>query len=139
MATAIVYRSALVALKDKQWDWESDAFSAYLFGATFVHNQDTDDTISDLIGELSGGSYARVALTGKTTTLGSGTDLLTADPITFAAMTATNVSWMVIARNTGSDATSILLCAVQLDAPLNPTAQPIPFPLTSGVATMVAS
>jgi hypothetical protein len=38
---------------------------------------------------------------------------------------------MVVFRNTGSDATSKLICVVQFDAEINPTAQSVTFNLST--------
>lgn len=139
MATPLVYRASLAAAFNKEWDWDGDTFTAMLLDNTYAFNQNTHVFVDDVDGdEISGGSYARVALSGKS--IGTATDgvvKLIADDIVFASMTATNVNYVVVFHNTGSDATSKLLCCIQFDAAENPTAQPVNIDLsTNGLVTL---
>jgi hypothetical protein len=133
MATATMYRGALSAFANKELDWDTDAFSALLLDNTHTPDTDGDEFVADVVAdEIAGGSYARVALSGKTydaTT--SGVVKLLADDIAFAAMTATNVLYMVVYRNTGSDATAKLVCIIQFDSAINPTSETVTFNLSA--------
>jgi hypothetical protein len=132
MATATMYTNAVSAFANKELDWDTDAFSALLLDNTHTVNQDSHEFVADVSGdEISGGSYARVALAGKAIVEGTGIVKLTADDIVFAAMTATNVRYMVVFRATGSDATAKLICVVQFDSDINPTAQSVTFNLSA--------
>lgn len=141
MATATMFTNAVAAFANKELDWDTDAFSAMLLDNTYTVNQDSQEFVADIVAdEIAGGSYARVDLTGKATTEGTGVVKLTADDVVFAAMTATNVRYMAVFRNTGSDATAKLVCVVQFDADINPTAQSVTFNLsTDGLVNFTLS
>lgn len=140
LATPNIYRSAASAFTNKEWEWDADAFSALLVTTSYTFNQDTHVFVTDLTGELSGGSYARVALSTKTFATAAGVVKLLCDDIVFAAMTATNVNAMVVFRNTGSDATSKLFCCLTFDASVDPTAQTITIDLnTDGLVNLTVS
>jgi hypothetical protein len=132
MATATMYTNAVEAFANKELDWDTDNFSALLLDNTYTINQDSHEFVSSVVGdEISGGSYARVALTGKTISTGTGVVKLLADDVVFASMTGTAIRYMVVFRNTGSDATSKLVCVIQFDSDLAPTAQPVTFNLST--------
>ncbi len=132
MATASIYRGALSAFVNKELDWDTEAFSALLLDNTHTVDTDGDVFVADVVGdEISGGSYARVSLTGKAYTTGVGVVKLVADDIAFASMTATNVLYVVVFRATGSDATAKLLCVIEFDSAINPTAESVTFNLST--------
>lgn len=133
MSTATMYTNAVSAFANKELDWDTDNFSALLLKSTYSVNQNTHEFVTDVISgnELSGGSYARVALSGKAIVEGSGIVKLTADDIIFASMTATDVLYLIVFRNTGTDATSKVICAVQFDSAIAPTAQSVTFNLST--------
>jgi PKD repeat protein len=133
VATATMYTNGMAAFANKELDWDTDNFSALLLKDTYTINQNTHEFVTDVISgnELSGGSYVRVALAGKTISEATGVVKLLADDIIFAPLTATDVLYMVVFRNTGSDATSKLICVVQFDAEINPTAQSVTFNLST--------
>jgi PKD repeat protein len=133
VATATMYTNGMAAFANKELDWDTDNFSGLLLKDTYTINQNTHEFVTDVISgnELSGGSYVRVALAGKTISEATGVVKLLADDIIFAPLTATDVLYMVVFRNTGSDATSKLICVVQFDAEINPTAQSVTFNLST--------
>jgi hypothetical protein len=133
MATATMYRSAVAAFANKELEWDADTFSAMLLDNTHSVDSDGDTFVSDIVAdEISGGSYARVNLTGKGyDTATSGVVKLTADDIVFSAMTATDVRYMAVFRDTGSDETSKLICIVQFDSDISPAAQSVTFNLST--------
>lgn len=141
MATATVYTNAISAFANKELDWDTDNFSALLLKNTYTVNANAHEFVTDVISgnELSGGSYARVALSGKSISEGTGVVKLMADDVIFASMTATDVRYMVVFRNTGSDATSKLICVIDFGADINPTAQSVTFNLsTDGLVNYTA-
>ncbi len=133
MATATVYRSGIAAFANKELEWDAEAFSAMLLDNTHTVDQDGDVFVADISAdEISGGSYARVSLSGKTINTGTaGVVKLLADDIVFAAMTATDVLYMAVFRATGSDATAKLICIVEFDSEINPMAQSVTFNLST--------
>lgn len=140
MATPQVYTAGVAAHSNKEWEWDTDDFSALLLDDTYTFDQDAHEFVADLTGELSGGSYARVALSSKTQTSGSGVVKLLCDDIVFASMTASDVKFMVVFFDTGSDATSKLFCCTEFDATEDPVSQPITFDLgANGLVNLIAS
>jgi hypothetical protein len=132
MATASIYRGALSAFVNKELDWDTEAFSAMLLDNTHTIDTDGDVFVADIVAdEISGGSYARVSLTGKGYVTSAGVVKLTADDLVFASMTATDVLFMAVFRATGSDATAKLLCIVEFDAAISPVSQPVTFNLST--------
>ncbi len=133
MATATVYTNAIAAFANKELDWDTDNFSALLLKDTYTVNQNSHEFVTDVISgnEVSGGSYVRVALAGKTISEGTGVVKLLADDVVFASMTATAVRYLVVYRNTGTDATSKLICVIQFDSNIAPTAQSVTFNLST--------
>lgn len=140
MATASMYTEGLAAFMNKELDWDTDNFSALLLDNTHTLDLNGDEFVSDISAdEIAGGSYARVALSGKSIDVGTGVVKLLADDIIFASMTASNVMYMVVFRDTGSDATAKLICVVEFDAAINPSAQGVTFNLsTDGLITYTA-
>lgn len=138
MATSQMYREGLKDFCNKQIDYAADNFSAILLKNTYTPDVNAHTKITNLTGELTGGGYARVALAGKSVNVATnGVVKLLASTITFSGITNTNVLYLVIARNSGSDATSTLLSYVQFDAVINPTAQNVTFNVaTDGVVTL---
>lgn len=133
MATALTFTTGIEAFTNGELDWDTANFSALLLKDTYTIDQDGDEFVDDVDAgnEPSGGSYARVALTGKAIVTGTGIVKLTADDVVFASMTQTDLRYMVVFRNTGSDATSKLICVVDFGANLDPTAQTVTFNLSS--------
>lgn len=83
---------------------------------TYSPDPVNDTYVADLIGELTDPSYARVTLTGSSIAIAS-TVLgwvvsYTSDPPVFAALGgATDIAWLVLAREVTNDADSPLLAA----------------------------
>jgi hypothetical protein len=113
---------------NKEVDWDSDTIKAALCTSSYTPNQDTHQYASSLTNELSGGSYARVTLSGKTTTYDTSTNVhkLDCDDITWTAITAADFRYMVyIDTQTASDATSPLIAYVDFGAVQTATAQDV--------------
>lgn len=128
MAVPVIYRGAASAFVNKELDWDTETFSALLLTNTYTINKDTHVFVSDIVtgNEVVGGSYARVAVNNRTIdSTGAGSVKLKCDDIVFAAMTATNVNYCAIYRNTGADTTAKLLCVIQFDAAVSPAAQSV--------------
>lgn len=126
--TAQLYTSGVKAFVDKEWNWTTDTFKALLLKNTYTFNQNSHVYVADVVAssaEVTGGSYARVALASKTDSGASGIVKLTANDITFAAMTATGVRYMVVFQDTGSDATAKVLACINFGADIAPTAQAV--------------
>lgn len=87
---------------------------------------------SDVTGELSGGSYARVDLSSVTWSTVDELSQLLADDATFASMTAVDVDCMVVFADRGADAVSPLVAAIVLP-PFDVTAEPVTVRFTGGV------
>jgi hypothetical protein len=105
-----LYLKGRAALHAGDIDLAGATIVAILCSSSYTPNQDTDEFVDDLTNELTGGGYARVTLTGKAISTDAGTNVTkwTADPIVFPALTGT-FRYMVLAVNSGSDATSRLI------------------------------
>jgi hypothetical protein len=128
-------------LEDAVGNLESIALVAILCTSTFSPDADADVFISDISNELSGGSYARVTLTGVAVTYDSSGNVtkLTSDPIVFAAFTGT-FRYLVIAADIGADSASPLIKWTNYDVDTTATAQAVTItPNASGLATITAS
>lgn len=132
MATPVIFRGAAAAFVNKEFDWDSDTWGALLLDSSYTVDANAHVYVTDLSHEISGGSYARVAIASKTIdSTSAGVVKLKCDDIVFAAMTATNVNYCVVYRNSGSDATSKLLCVIQTDSTISPSTQTVTFDLGS--------
>lgn len=132
MATPAPYRAFASALSNKEIDWDADTFTALLCDTSYTFNKDSHVYVSDITHELSGGSYARVNLTSLSIdSASSGTVKLKCANVAFASLTATNANYMIVFRNSGSDATSKLVCCIQFDAPVSPASQTVTFNVSS--------
>lgn len=99
VAGASTYTGGFVALLLK---------STYTFDAADIYIQD----LSPLANELTGGNYARVAVTGMSVAHSGSVTSVSFSPITFPLLTASGAAapWsMVIARLGGDDSTSALM------------------------------
>jgi hypothetical protein len=136
-----LYLKGRAALHGANVDLDGATIVAILCSSSYTPNQDTHEFITDLTNELSGGGYARVTITGKviTTDAGTNTTKWTSDPIVFPALTGT-FRYMVLAVNSGSDATSRLI--KYSDYTTDQTAAGVDVTLTphaNGLATDVAA
>lgn len=114
MATAKAYGLGVKAILNKEVDWDSDTIKGVLCSSSYTPNQDTHQYASSLTGELAGGGYARVTLSGKASTYTAGTNTLnlTCSDFSFTALTGTFRYLIIVDTQTGSDATSPLLTYV---------------------------
>lgn len=127
-----MYGKAVQSAFNKEIDWDSDPIQAVLCSSTYQPNQDTHQYASSLGGELSGGGYARVALTSKTVTYTAATNVvkLSAADITFPALTGT-FRYLVILDDTGNAATSPLISYADFGADQTASAQDVTFVVDS--------
>lgn len=126
--TAKVYGLAIKSIVNKEVDWDSDTIKAALCTSSYSPNQDTHQYASSLTNELSGGSYARVTLSSKTTTYDTSTNTHTLDcaDIVFTGLTAADFRYMIyIDTQTASDATSPLIAYVDFGSVQTATAQDV--------------
>ena len=130
--TPYVYRKTAGHFTSGGINWGSDTISAALLTSTYTINVDTHEFASSLTNELSGGGYARKTLASKTSTLASNVLTLSAADLTWTSLTATGVRWIVFFKNTGSDATSSLICANDLGTNYNPSAQDLAYSIGAG-------
>lgn len=106
--------STLYVLGLEQWpDLNDTDYRWLLLDDTYTPTQ-ADQYVADLTGELTDGSYARQTLTGAAITFGTNAlgDCVRydADTPTWAALAgATDVAWVVLAREVTTDADSPLL------------------------------
>lgn len=119
-------------------NWGSDTISAALLTDAYTINNATHEFVTDLTNELSGGSYTRKTLASKTSVLSGGILTLSAANISWTTITAVNIRWIVFFKNTGSDATSTLICANDLGTNYSPTAQNFDYTISaSGIVNFV--
>jgi hypothetical protein len=104
------YGKGLLEVHKGNIDLDGATIVAILCTSSYTPAQDTHEFVTDLTNELSGGGYARETLTSKAVTYDAGSNTVkwTADPIVFTALTGT-FRYMVLAVNSGSDATSRLI------------------------------
>lgn len=127
MTIAKAYGLGAKSVYDKKIDWDTDTIKCLLCTATYSPNQDTHQYRSDVTNEVSGTGYTSggVTLTGKTISYSSGTKTLTmdADNPTWSGVTIAQIRFAVFYVDTGSSATSPLLCYMDFETNLAPTAQ----------------
>lgn len=90
---------------------------ACLVGSGWTFDQDAHDFAADITNELSGGGYAREALSGLDVAYNASTNVIswTFSPATFEALTGT-FRHIVYILDTGSDATSRIIKVDTYDA-----------------------
>lgn len=136
-----MYTYGAEALTAKKVDFVNDTIVCALVAETYTPNQDTHRYLSDITGELAGGSYARATLTGKTSVVASGVVTLDCADIAFAAFTADpGPRYAVFAVSTGVAGTSSLLCWMDFETATAVAAQPgtITIP-AEGLVTLTVS
>lgn len=132
--TASAYTAGIKSFVDHEFAWGGGSFKALLLKNTYTLNQNSHVFVADVVSgstEVTGGSYARVALTSVTDTAGTNLVNLLAADITFAAMTGTGIRYMVVYQDSGSDATSKVICCVNFGTDIAPTAQTVTFNLST--------
>jgi hypothetical protein len=119
--TVVKYPKGIKKFLDGDIDLLVDTIKAAVCTTSYTPAT-THEFVSDLTNELSGGGYARVTLTGKTTTAGTDTAFDCGD-ITFPTLTATNAGYVAIFKDTGADATSPLICYINFGGGQSPANQ----------------
>jgi hypothetical protein len=102
-------------------DLVGDSIKALLVSSAYVPNFDTHAALADITNELAGNGYARQTLANKTwARVGSGAtakQVFKSDKVTFSASGgALTARAMVLFKDTGTPATSILLSYTLLDS-----------------------
>lgn len=123
MTIAKMYGKAMSSLVNKEIDYDTDVVNCLLCTSTYTPNQDTHDYLDDITAELSGGGYARVALTSKTKTYDGASNTLTLDcaDVVFSGLTAANIRYAVFYVVGGTPGTSPLLCYWDFESNLSAT------------------
>lgn len=133
---AAAYTRGLFELASGGTVWTSSTIVALLVRSGYVYSPG-HNVIADLSNEVTGGGYARQTLVSMSVLEhdDDGEARFFAAWPTFVNLTTTNVIAVVIARSTGSDATSPLLFYLDFPTPLNRTAADlvVAFP-TNGVS-----
>lgn len=119
MTVARVFGPAMHSFLNKEVGWAADTVKMALCDSNYWPDQDTDRYLDSLAGELSGGGYARVTLTGKTIAYNATTNALTlsCDDALFPALTTSDVSFAVIFVDTGVAGTSPLIAWIDFEGP----------------------
>jgi hypothetical protein len=119
---AQLYNSGIGILADGTVSWATSPIvalivdSGHVFDITDVF---VSDVVADEVTNATGTGYARKTLTGKTVTVDQVNDRVVFDAtdVTYTAV-ETNETWdaVILFLDTGTDATSRLLCYVSIDA-----------------------
>jgi hypothetical protein len=111
------YPIAMKKLLQGAINLEGTDIKALLLNNTYTYDA-TDEFISDLAGEISGGGYARqtVTLTAGADTTNNFGYVTPSGNLQFNAVTGT-VKHLVIAKDTGNNATSPVILAVEFITP----------------------
>jgi hypothetical protein len=101
--------------ESRTFDWLSDDIKCALIGTGWTPNQDSDEFFSDISAhEMSGTGYTAGGqlLAGKTLTVNTGSNevVFDANDPTWASSTLTNVRYCVFYKDTGTPASSFLIC-----------------------------
>ena len=122
-----IYLTGLKKFMDGDIDLLVDDINAALVTATYAPNFTTHEFFDDITNEIAGGGYVAggETLGGKTTTVDGGnsrTEFDANDIAAWDADTFTDVAGIVVYMDTGNDATSPLICFIEVspaqDAPL---------------------
>ena len=141
-ATATTYNNATkhFALGDINWSTATIQLALLDNGYTFAG---TDEFMSGINShEIASGGYTRLTVGSKTNTLASNVYTLSSSTASFtwSSLTATNVTYVILFVNTGSDATSILLQCVNLGQSYSPTVENFTYQTpTTGFLTITAA
>lgn len=109
--TGKLYGRVMLAVWNKEIDWDSDTITAGCSTSGYTPDQDTHDYLNDITNEVSGGGYSRQTLTGKTTTYTGATNkhVLDASDVTFSSATFTMRTLWLADTTPGTDATRPLI------------------------------
>jgi hypothetical protein len=141
--TALLYGLVFQSAFNAEIDFDTDTMKAMLCTSTYAPNQDTHRYKSSVTNEVTGTGYTArgVTLTTKTVTYTAGTNTLAldADDPTWAASTIT-ARYLVVYKDTGSDATSPLLCYVDFGADVSSTNATFTYQVpAAGLVTLAAA
>ena len=117
--TVKMFTRAELSWDDKQIDWVDDTIKAALVLDTWTPNQNTDDYWSDVSShEASGAGYTAggATLSGKSTSQSGNYIRFFCSDIVWAASSIASVTKVVFYKDTGSAATSPLICYAVLSA-----------------------
>jgi hypothetical protein len=122
LTMAQLYNSGIGILADGTVSWATSPIVALIVdsGQVFdVTDVFVSDVVADEVTNATGTGYARKTLTGKTVTVDQVNDrvVFDASDVTYTAV-ETNETWdaVILYLDTGTDATSRLLCYVSIDA-----------------------
>jgi hypothetical protein len=119
---AQLYNSGIGILADGTVSWATSPIRALVVDSGYTFDI-TEEFVSDVAGDevtnATGTGYVRKTLTGKTVTVDQVNDrvVFDASDVTYTAV-ETNETWdaVILFLDTGTDATSPLLCYVEIDA-----------------------
>lgn len=145
MTIARAYGLAMKSMFNKEIDFDTDTVKVMLCTSTYVPNQDTHQYKTSVTNEVAGTNYVAggVTVTGKVVSYNATTNALTLDATTdpvFTNVTLTGIRYAVFYVDTGSAATSPLLC--YMDFETNQSATAADFTITlpaSGILQVVAA
>lgn len=124
--TTTVYGLAQKHFANADINWGSDTIKVALLTSTYTPAQDTHEFYSDLTNELSAsGNYSTggASLTGTAKSYDASTnnEKLTADNLTFSALTPSSAfRYAVVYKSTGTGTTSPLIAYINFGADQNP-------------------
>lgn len=115
-----LYNSGLGAIVDGSVTWATATIKAIVVDSTYTFD-DNDQFVTDITGEVTnatGTGYSRKTLTGKTVTVDQANDrvVFDASDVTYTEV-ETNETWdaVVLFQESGADATSKLICFIEID------------------------
>lgn len=119
MSVAKVYGKALLTLASGGINFTADTIKCSLHTSVYTPDQDGHDYFNDVTSEVTGSGYTAggVTVTGCTATYDSATNTLTldcADPA-WTAATITNIRYAVFRKDSGTAATSPLICYIDFE------------------------
>lgn len=118
----ILYNTAKKKFVDGDIDWLVDTIKVALYTG-YTPDIDTHEFINAVTTEESGTGYTAggITLTSKTTTVNTGTDLVAVDAanVTWSGLDVGTPSHAVIYKDTGTPATSPVICHIELGTASN--------------------
>lgn len=115
---SMVYNHAKVSFANGTLDWDNPLqdFRVLLVGPGYIPSQGHTSVLDVVSHEVSGAGYARKPLVNRTVSIDTTTNrvLLSADPVTWPAITAGDVGGAIVYHNASVDAASKLIAFVQL-------------------------
>lgn len=114
------YNTAKKHLSDNPINWDTDTIICLLLDSTYTPDIDTEEFISDIVAkEAANANYVRKTLTCTTPTVDTVNDWSEYDETTnptWSSLGAGDLACAVIAKNSGADATSPLICYMEIVA-----------------------